>query len=171
MSVKFEETGRYSKDWYLQMVKEHGAKGSSSMARACSMNGRYKEFKSALAALVVAGRIEKYSVERRGKPKVCYKLTQYGKRYLKENDSHHPVVEIDKKPRWDDTPLGFSPNVVPPPEAPASEGKLSTGSFSMRERFALRVLLLVFRLTNPFEPKYETDKYIKDLEDMIGVKQ
>lgn len=42
--------------------------------------------------------------------------------------------------------------------------------FTLREKFALRLMLLLFRVVKPFEWQHEIDKYIKELEDMIAGK-
>lgn len=46
-----------------------------------------------------------------------------------------------------------------------------TDEFTIREKFALRLMLLMFRVVKPFEWQHEIDKYIKELEQMIVGKQ
>jgi hypothetical protein len=46
-----------------------------------------------------------------------------------------------------------------------------TDDFTIREKLALRVLLLAFRIAKPFEWQHEIDKYVKELEAMLGGKE
>lgn len=113
--MTFEETGKYSKAWWIKLVKEHGADGGMAYLRtqAHIPGQEYNKCKEAIDSLVNTAYIQMLKGQQvEGHTtgnSVRYKVTSFGHRYLDEHQDE--LVEAEPK---DELPRTASRPVVLP---------------------------------------------------------